>query len=156
MLAIADDEQLYLFEFISRRGLEREIEKMRSERNVVIVPGRTPPINSIEKEIAAYFEGTLESFKTPILLKGSEFQKSVWKELQKIPYGQTRSYSEQAESLGRPTATRAVANANGANQLAIIVPCHRIVRNNGDLGGYGGGLERKRWLLDHEKAMKSS
>ena len=156
MLAIADEEQLYLFEFISRRGLEREIEKIRSEGNVVIVPGRTPPINSIENEIAAYFEGTLKSFKTPTLLKGSEFQKSVWKELQKIPYGQTRSYSEQAQSLGRPTATRAVANANGANQLAIIVPCHRIVRNNGDLGGYGGGLERKRWLLDHEKATKSS
>lgn len=156
MLAIADDEQLYLFEFISRRGLEREIEKIRSSGNVVIVPGRTPPINSIEKEITSYFEGTLKSFKTPIFLKGSEFQKSVWKELQKIPYGLTRSYSDQAESLGRPTATRAVANANGANQLAIIVPCHRIVRNNGDLGGYGGGLERKRWLLDHEKATKSS
>lgn len=119
---------------------------------MIIVPGHSAPIDSIEKEIGAYFDGTLQNFKTPVRLHGSDFQKSVWKVLQKIPYGQRRRYGEQAEALDRPSATRAVANANGANQLAVIVPCHRIVRCNGDLGGYGGGLERKLWLLDHERS----
>ncbi len=154
MLAIADEKELHLFEFISRRGLEREIERLRNNGKVVIVPGRTAPIDSIDGEIQAYFAGTLKKFETPIRLHGSDFQKSVWGALLQIPYGQRRSYSEQADSLGKPTASRAVANANGANQLAIIVPCHRIVRNNGDLGGYGGGLERKQWLLDHEKSVE--
>jgi len=152
MLAIADEQELYLFEFVSRRGLEREIERLRSKKGVVIVPGRNSIIDSIEREITAYFAGKLKTFKTPIKLQGSDFQKAVWRELQRIPYGQTRSYAEQAEILGRPTATRAVANANGANQLAVIVPCHRIVRSNGDLGGYAGGLERKLWLLEHERS----
>jgi len=151
MLAIADEEKLHLLEFVSRRGLEREIERLRHRDQIVIVPGRTPPIEMIEAELQQYFEGELKTFSTPICMHGSDFQKSVWMELQKIPYGQTRSYSDQAESMGKPNATRAVANANGANQLAIIVPCHRIIRNNGDLGGYGGGLERKQWLLDHER-----
>ena len=152
MLAISDEEKLFLFEFISRRGLEREIERLRAKGRVVIVPGRTAPIDSIDREIQAYFDGTLKIFETPVHLQGSDFQKSAWRALQKIPYGETRSYSEQAELLGRPSATRAVANANGANQLAVIVPCHRIVRSNGELGGYGGGLERKQWLLDHERS----
>ena len=152
MLSISDEEKLFLFEFISRRGLEREIERLRAKGRVVIVPGRTAPIDSIEQEIQAYFDGTLKIFETPVHLHGSDFQQSAWRALQKIPYGETRSYSEQAELLGSPSATRAVANANGANQLAVIVPCHRIVRSNGDLGGYGGGLERKQWLLDHERS----
>jgi AraC family transcriptional regulator of adaptative response/methylated-DNA-[protein]-cysteine methyltransferase len=151
MLAIADEDRLYLLEFVSRRGLEREIEKLRMQQKFVILPGRTDPIDSIENELGRYFEGTLQNFETPIRLHGSDFQKSVWEELQKIPYGQTRSYAEQAELVGKPSAIRAVASANGANQLAIIVPCHRIVRSNGDLGGYGGGLDRKKWLLDHEQ-----
>ena len=119
---------------------------------MIIVPGHSAPIDSIEKEIGAYFDGTLQNFKTPVRLHGSDFQKSAWRVLQKIPYGQRRSYGEQAEALGRPCTTRAVANANGANQLAVVVPCYRIVRSNGDLGGYGGGLERKPWLLDHERS----
>lgn len=152
MLAIADEKQLFLFEFISRRGLEREIERLRAKGKVVIVPGRTDPIDSIDSEIQAYFAGTLKNFETPVHLQGSDFQKSAWEALRKIPYGHTRSYSDQAQALGKPSAIRAVANANGANQLAVIVPCHRIVRSNGDLGGYGGGVERKQWLLDHERS----
>lgn len=152
MLAIADELDLHLFEFVDRRGLEREIERVRSKKGTVIVPGRNSIIDSIEKEITAYFAGDLKIFKTPLRLQGSEFQQAAWRELQKIPYGERRNYVEQARALGRPTATRAVANANGANQLAIIVPCHRIVRSNGDLGGYSGGLERKRWLLEHENS----
>lgn len=93
----------------------------------------------------------LHSFTTLLRLLGTPFQKRVWQELLNIPYGETRSYSEIAVSVGRPAAYRAVAQANGANQLAIVVPCHRVINANGDLGGYGGGLSRKEWLLAHEK-----
>lgn len=152
MLAIADEHALYLLEFLDRRGLEREIERLRRRVNAAIVPGKTPPIESIAKELTAYFEGTLKTFHTPLFLLGSEFQQSVWNALCQIPYGHTKSYAEQAEALGKLTATRAVANANGANQLAIVIPCHRIITSSGDLGGYGGGMARKQWLLQHEKS----
>lgn len=151
MIAIADDKQLYLVEFVDRRGLEREVERLRKRTKFAIIPGRTAPIDSIEDELKQYFEGTLTTFKTPLFLLGSPFQKSVWEELLKIPQGETRSYSELAAKLGRPTAFRAVANANGANQLCIVIPCHRVINSNGELGGYGGGLARKNWLLKHEK-----
>lgn len=91
----------------------------------------------------------MKDFTTTICLLGSSFQKHVWAELVKIPPGETRSYSEIAKAMGRPTAFRAVAQANGANQFAIIIPCHRVI--NGELGDYGGGLSRKKWLINHEK-----
>lgn len=151
MLVISDEEGLYLLEFVERRGLEKEIERLRIKLKAVIIPGRTKVIDSIEQELAAYFNGNLKEFKTPIHMLGSPFQKMVWQELINIPYGETRSYLEQAQAIGKPTAYRAVANSNGANQLAIIIPCHRIINNNGDLGGYGGGLQRKKWLIEHEQ-----
>lgn len=155
MIAIADEEHLFLLEFVDRRGLEREIERLRHSARAAIVPGTTKPIRSIEQEIKFYFNGTLAEFKTPLLLLGSPFQKLVWEELKRIPYGETRSYAELARALGRPSAFRAVANANGANQFAIIIPCHRVINTNGDLGGYGGGIARKQWLLAHEKTQIS-
>jgi AraC family transcriptional regulator of adaptative response/methylated-DNA-[protein]-cysteine methyltransferase len=151
MLAIADEDSLCLLEFVDRRGLEREIERLRIKMKAVIFPGKTDPIDFIEAELESYFDGTLREFKTPLRLIGSPFQQSVWEELQRIPYGLTRSYLEQANLIGKPNAYRAVANANGANQLAIVIPCHRIINSNGDLGGYGGGIVRKKWLIDHEK-----
>ncbi len=153
ILAIADEKELYLLEFVERRGLEREIERLRFKAKAAIVPGMTEPLRSIEGELKAYFEGSLKQFQTPLHLLGSPFQKSVWEELLKIPYGTTRSYAAQALSMGIPKATRAVANANGANQLAIVIPCHRIINSNGALGGYGGGITRKEWLLRHEKSI---
>lgn len=155
MLTIADEEALYLLEFVDRRGLEREIERLRRKTKSAIIPGHTKPISSIERELNLYFKGQLIEFKTPILLLGSLFQKHVWAELVKIPPGETRSYSNIAVAIGRPTAFRAVAQANGANQLAIIIPCHRVINTNGELGGYGGGLARKEWLINHEKKMTS-
>lgn len=152
MIAIADDNALYLLEFLDRRGLEREIERLRQRTQSAIIPGKTSPIQSIEQELTAYFDGKLMTFKTPLFLLGSPFQKSVWNALCQIPYGTTKSYAEQAQAIGKPTASRAVANANGANQLAIVIPCHRIITSQGDLGGYGGGIARKKWLLQHEKA----
>jgi AraC family transcriptional regulator of adaptative response/methylated-DNA-[protein]-cysteine methyltransferase len=151
MIAVADEDRLYLLEFADRRGLEREIERLRKKAHAAIVPGSTAPLKSIEKELAHYFGGTLKEFKTPLCLLGSAFQKSVWGALQKIPPGETRSYDDIATQIRRPSAYRAVANANGANQLAIIIPCHRVINLNGELGGYGGGVARKKWLLDHER-----
>lgn len=150
MLAIADDESLYLLEFVTRRGLEREVERLR-HRGFVIIPGNAPPLTSIESELKTYFEGSLTQFKTPYRVFGSLFQQQVWQALCQIPYGETRSYAKQSISLGKPNSYRAVANANGANQLAIIIPCHRVIASDGTLGGYGGGLAVKQWLIEHEK-----
>ncbi len=151
MVAIFDETHLYLLEFTDRRGLEREIEKMRKSLKVAIVPGRSPVTQMIEDDLAAYFKGELKEFTTPFKVNGSDFQKSVWDELLTIPYGVTRSYAEQAQRIGNPKAVRAVARANGMNQLAIIIPCHRVIGSDGKLTGYAGGLARKEWLLDLER-----
>jgi AraC family transcriptional regulator of adaptative response/methylated-DNA-[protein]-cysteine methyltransferase len=149
LIAIADDKTLYLLEFFDTKGLEFELEKLKAP----LIAATNTPLQSIEKELKAYFSGNLKKFNTPIAFLGTPFQKSAWHALTLIPYGETRSYAQQAQTLGKPTAYRAVANANGANQLAIIVPCHRIINSNGALGGYGGGISRKKWLLEHEKKM---
>ena len=151
MIAISDEDVLYLLEFVDRRGLEREIEKLRLKTKLAIIPGHTQPIKLIEKELQLYFEGKLVEFKTPLFFLGSSFQKQVWEELKKIPYGETRSYADIAKAIGKPSAFRAVAQANGANQIAIVIPCHRVINTNGELGGYGGGLIRKQWLITHER-----
>ncbi|MFE9275618.1 bifunctional transcriptional activator/DNA repair enzyme AdaA [Paenibacillus glucanolyticus] len=156
MMAIADDEALYLLEFVDRRGLEREVERLRLRTKSAIIPGYTAPIRSIERELGAYFDGKLTEFKTPLFLLGSPFQQEVWDQLLRIPPGRTSSYGEIAAAMGRPTAYRAVAQANGANQLAIVIPCHRVINTSGELGGYGGGLSRKQWLLNHEKSMSAA
>ncbi len=151
MLIIADEKGLYLLEFVDRRGLEREIERLRKKTKLPILPGKPAPSQQIEAELQQYFSGKIVTFKTPLHLLGSPFQKRVWEELQKIPKGETRSYSAIAKTMGKPSAFRAVARANGSNQLAIIIPCHRVINSNGDLAGYAGGIHRKEWLLDHEK-----
>lgn len=156
MLAIADEVALHLLEFVDRRGLEREVERLRQRRQRPIIPGRTAITAQIEQELTQYFAGTLARFETPLALLGSAFQQSVWAALQAIPAGQTCSYAELANAVGKPTALRPVAQANGANQLAIVVPCHRVIEANGELGGYGGGVSRKQWLLAHERQLASA
>jgi len=151
MIAISDEKALYLLEFVDRRGLEREVERLRQKTKSAIIPGHTQAIHSIEEELKLYFEGALKAFNTPLFLIGSAFQKQVWEELKKIPSGTTCSYSDLAKAIGKPSAFRAVARANGANQFALIIPCHRVINANGELGGYGGGLTRKAWLINHEK-----
>lgn len=151
MIAIVDDTGLFLLEFIDRRGLEREVERLRKKLRAAIIPGENAILQQIETEITTYFAGKLTVFKTPIHQVGSPFQKRVWEELQKIPPGETRSYLDIAKLIGKPTACRAVARANGTNQLAIIIPCHRVINTNQELGGYAGGVVRKQWLLTHEK-----
>ncbi|HPI53259.1 MAG TPA: methylated-DNA--[protein]-cysteine S-methyltransferase [Chitinophagaceae bacterium] len=104
----------------------------------------------VATQLKAYFEGHLKEFDIPLLLAGTAFQQTVWHHLQEIPYGQTISYATLARMYGDINAIRAVANANGKNQHAIIIPCHRVIGSDGSLTGYAGGLERKRWLLIHE------
>lgn len=153
MVAVADEEALYLLEFVDRRGLEREIERLRRKARAPIVPGTTPPIATITRELKAYFDRRLTAFKTPIRPLGTPFEQRVWAILCTIPPGETRSYAAIAEAMGQPTAVRAVARANGANTLALVIPCHRVIRTSGELGGYGGGLARKQWLLTHEQSL---
>jgi O-6-methylguanine DNA methyltransferase len=102
-------------------------------------------------ELTEYFAGRLSAFTVPVAQPGTEFQRAVWAELAKIPIGQTRSYHDVARALGQPRAARAVGAANGRNQVAVIVPCHRVIASGGGLGGYGCGLWRKQWLLDLER-----
>lgn len=151
MLAIADDRALYLLEFVDRRGLEGELGRLRLETETAIILDQTGPIDAVGRKLKEYFAGELKAFKTPIAPLGSPFQQSVWKALQEIPYGETRSYGEVAAEVGRPSAARAVAQVNGANRLALIVPCHRVIGADGAPRGYGGGVSSKGWLLEHEK-----
>lgn len=151
MLAIADDTELYLLEFVEHKKLERKIERLA--KNAAFIHGRTVIIDLIEQELNHYLAGTLQEFKTPVALLGTPFEKSVWQALQTIPYGQTWSYAQLAQAIGKPSAYRAVAQANGANNLPIIIPCHRVINTSGALGGYSGGLHRKISLLNHEKKV---
>lgn len=152
MVAISDAQGLYLLEFEGKHALEREVARLKLKtRASIILPGMADPIASIALELEAYFKGTLTEFKTPLHFWGTPFQNLVWQELKRTPYGQTRSYKAQAEAIGKHTAYRAVANANGANPLALVIPCHRIIYSNGGFAGYSAGIGRKQWLIDHEK-----
>ena len=116
----------------------------------LIKTGRNKIIDMVEQELNDYFTGDLKTFETPCKLYGSDFQQSVLKTLIDIPSGQTRSYKMQAEAIGNPKAVRAVARANSMNQIAIVIPCHRVIGSDGSLTGYAGGLDKKKWLLNHE------
>lgn len=151
MIAVANENFLYLLEFIDTKNLDKKLNTIKKELNCEINPGNSGPINLISKEIKEYFAGTLKEFKTPLFLVGTEFEKKVWQELIKIPHGTVISYSQLAIKIGNPKAFRAAANANGKNKLPIIIPCHRVIASNKTLGGYSAGLERKKYLLNHEK-----
>ncbi|MDR3562551.1 MAG: methylated-DNA--[protein]-cysteine S-methyltransferase [Negativicutes bacterium] len=105
------------------------------------------------QQLAEYFAGSRTEFSLPLVMAGTPFQQQVWQTLLGIPFGQTRSYRELAAILDKPRAVRAVGRANGANRINIIIPCHRVVGADGSLTGYGGGLERKEWLLRHEQKI---
>jgi AraC family transcriptional regulator of adaptative response/methylated-DNA-[protein]-cysteine methyltransferase len=151
LLAISDEIGLYLLKFVQASYLQKEVELFCQKNAATIMSGSTSAIDTIERELNEYFRGNLHKFTTPIHLVGTSFQKKVWEELKNIPFGETLSYAKLATRIGKPSAHRAVANANGANSLAIIIPCHRVIRTNGNLGGYTGGVVYKEYLLDHEK-----
>ncbi len=151
MIALANDTGIHLLEFVDRRMLPTEIEQIRKLLECVIVPGSNAVLEELISELDSYFNGTLTRFETPCHISGTLFEQAVWQQLQKIPYGKTASYGDIARNLGRSKAVRAVGRANGANKLAIIIPCHRVIRADGTLCGYGGGVWRKKWLIEHER-----
>ena len=130
--------------------LETEFKDLCKRLNAVILPGTNHLLDTVQSEVAEYFSGKRKNFTVPLDTPGTDFQKSVWQILQDIPYGKTRSYKQQAVAVGNPKAIRAVASANGHNRVSIIIPCHRVIGSDGSLVGYGGGLQRKKWLLDLE------
>lgn len=155
MMAIASGKGVCLLEFTDRRKLETELKQIRNHYKSNILPGKNKIIDELKFQLEEYFAGKRKKFSIPVEAPGSEFQKNVWKILMTIPYGETRSYKKQAELLGNPKAVRAVANANGANRISIIIPCHRVIGEDGKLTGYGGGLWRKNWLLNLEGKNKN-
>lgn len=116
----------------------------------------SPPLAETKRQLGAYFSGSLTEFDLPLAPEGTEFQQRVWKELRNIGFGETLSYGELARRIGSPNASRAVGLANGRNPLSIVIPCHRVIGANGKLTGYGGGIDRKATLLDHEQAVRAS
>lgn len=152
MFACATDEGVCLLEFTDRKMLETELKWLSRHLNANIVQGANKHFRQLEMELQEYFDGKRKEFTVPLFLPGTDFQRSVWEMLRTIPFGTTRSYKVQAIRLERPEAIRAVANANGMNRISIIIPCHRVIGEDGQLTGYGGGLHRKQWLLEFEKA----
>ncbi len=155
MVAAATDEGVCLLEFTDRRMLEAQFTRAQKLFRAPIVPGKTDHLVQLEKELDAYFAGTLREFSVPLVYPGSPFQRRVWEQLLRIPYGETRSYEDIAVAVGAPDACRAVGRANGLNRIGIVIPCHRVVRKDGNIGGYGGGLRRKQWLLGLERGKGS-
>jgi O-6-methylguanine DNA methyltransferase len=152
MLAVASPQGLCLLEFVGQKGVERELAQVLAARGGVLEEGDSAILQQADAELAGYFAGRCHAFGVPLDMVGTPFQREAWHALVAIPYGQTRSYAEQARAIGRPTATRAIAAANGQNKISIIVPCHRVIGSNGSLTGFGGGLPRKRALLALEGA----
>lgn len=151
MLALADDQGLRMLEFVDRRGLERELVLLRRRLKSAAVPGNNDTLDVTARQLAEYFAGTRMKFDLPLAPVGSEFQRRVWTELRRIAPGHTRSYAEMAAKLGIPKAPRAIGRANGSNMISIVIPCHRVIKADGSLCGYGGGIWRKQRLLEHER-----
>lgn len=150
MFACATEKGICLLEFTDRKMLETEFKTLTRLLNAHILPGNNPHFTLLKKQLTEYFDGERAVFTVPIFSPGTPFQNDVWTCLRTIPYGETRSYLQQATALKNPSAVRAVANANGMNRICIIIPCHRVIGSDGSLTGFGGGLRRKRWLLNLE------
>ncbi|MRM83098.1 bifunctional transcriptional activator/DNA repair enzyme AdaA [Riemerella anatipestifer] len=156
MFVCATENGVCLLEFVDRRMLETEFKDLQKRLNANIIAGENEHIKQAKKEIAEYFKGTRKTFEVELETPGTDFQNLVWNYLQKIEYGKTLTYQQQAENINKPKAIRAVASANGFNRISIIIPCHRVIGKDGKLIGYGGGLERKKWLLEHEQKNAST
>lgn len=150
MVAVADDAALYLLEFENRVALTGELRRL--EGNVGLIGlGSNTVLEMLADQLDDYFAGEVATFQTPTIQHGTPFEEAVWQALKQIPPGQTRSYGDIARMIGQPEKSREVGQANGANKISIVVPCHRVIGADGSLVGYGGGLWRKKWLLDHER-----
>src|SRR5947207_3065925 len=151
LLFLARSEKgLRYLEFMDRRSIKRAIAAHEAETPGAKWEPSLLDLKDTVDQLEAYFNGMLREFELPFDLTGSDFQRKVWKGLTAIPYGETRTYGQIGKQIGQPRASRAVGLANNQNPIAIIVPCHRVIGADGSLTGYGGGLPKKRWLLDHE------
>ncbi|MEK6481906.1 methylated-DNA--[protein]-cysteine S-methyltransferase [Catalinimonas sp. 4WD22] len=155
MYACATGKGICLLEFTDRRMLENEFKDLTKKLNAVIVQGENPLFELLEKQLKEYFNGNRKEFTVPLHTPGSAFQQLVWNALRKIPYGTTQTYKEQSMNIQKPNAVRAVANANGMNRISILIPCHRVIGTDGSMTGYGGGIWRKKRLLEVEKEYAS-
>jgi O-6-methylguanine DNA methyltransferase len=153
MLAGATDDGICLAEFADRRMLPTQLEILRRRLRRPIVAGSHLHLDRLRTELGEYFAGTRRTFDLPLVAPGSPFQQRTWAELRALAPGTTVSYEELAGRVGRPNAHRAVGTANGANRIALVIPCHRVVRKSGETGNYGGGRWRKEWLLAHEAGL---
>ncbi|MEO1067594.1 MAG: methylated-DNA--[protein]-cysteine S-methyltransferase [Cyanobacteria bacterium J06638_6] len=151
MVAGATDDGLCLLEYSDRNRLERHYGALRQRFGSAVLPVSHPHLTTLKRELGEYFAGDRTHFTVPLALHGTPFQIRVWEELQRIAYGETIAYDELAQRIDQPTAMRAVARANGTNRISIVVPCHRVIGKDGSLTGYGGGLWRKRLLLELER-----
>lgn len=154
MVAVCDKHALHLLEFVDRKALPKSLQKLRTYAKGALGFGRFEITDQVETELKAFFSGNRDTFDVKLAYHGSPFTQEVWRALQTIPAGETRTYTELARMVGRPASVRAVARANGANQIALIVPCHRVIGADGSLTGYGGGLWRKQRLIELERTYK--
>ncbi len=152
MIACASENGVCFLGFVGQRGLEKHLHEIQKHFNAIILPGDNIHLTKVKKEVTEYFDGKRKAFSVSLDMVGTDFRKKVWAELLNIPYGKTVSYKEQAIAINNLKAVRAVASANGANKISIIIPCHRVIGSNGSLTGYAGGLHRKKWLLKFEKS----
>ncbi|MFC1746489.1 bifunctional transcriptional activator/DNA repair enzyme AdaA [Candidatus Riflebacteria bacterium] len=156
LLAGATQGGICLLEFMDRRMLPGQLQNLKHSLKSEILPGDSVHFEPLEKQLIEYFTGERQEFTLPLDQVGTPFQLSAWRALQQIPYGKTHSYKEQATLIGQPNAVRAVGAANGRNKISIIIPCHRVIGSNNKLVGYGGGLWRKRYLLNLEQSVLAS
>jgi AraC family transcriptional regulator of adaptative response/methylated-DNA-[protein]-cysteine methyltransferase len=154
MLAIADDNELSLLEFRTRKDLDGQLKTLGLIDSRPIVDESNAVLRLAQQELDAYFRGDLTNFSVRLKIKGSPFRESVWHELTRIPYGETVSYQELGRRIAAPKACRAIGSANGHNRIAIMIPCHRVIRADGSTGGYAGGTNHKQWLLGHESRFR--
>ncbi|GEP95881.1 bifunctional transcriptional activator/DNA repair enzyme AdaA [Chitinophaga cymbidii] len=152
MFACAVEQGVCLLEFTDRKMLETELNTLSRLLKANIIPGIHRHFDQLRRELNEYFDGKRKHFTVPLFMPGTPFQQSVWEALRAVPYGTTSTYKRQSVTLNRPEAPRAVAHANGMNRISILVPCHRVIGEDGSLTGYGGGLHRKQWLLDFERS----
>ncbi len=151
LLAAATPTAICMLEFADEQTPQTRTAELQKLFGCAVLPGINEPLERLRSELSEYFAGRLRRFKVRLDYRGTPFQRAAWEQLLRIPYGETISYEELARRIGHPGAQRAVGSANHHNRIAIVIPCHRVVNKNGQLGGYGGGLWRKQFLLDLER-----
>ena len=156
MLAGANQEGICLLEFSDRRMLETQLKRLKQHLKAETLPGKNALFIELEKQLNAYFAGKLQQFDLPLVYPGTTFQVTVWEQLRNIPYAETRSYKDLSVMMQRPTAMRAIGRANGDNRLAILIPCHRVIGENGKLTGYGGGFVAKTILAGFRTSQQKN